>query len=96
MNKLMELHPRGAVVVCEHVAELRYPILRGKRDEPDFPEDTGWQFLCNRHSPERRPLFWALEEVIAYEPSLADFADCPPGTELVRPGQGEDWIVTGC
>lgn len=92
----MALHPRGAVVVCEHVAELGYPILRAKRDEPDFDEDTGWQFLCNRHTPETRPLFWALEEVVNYEPTLREFVDCRTGTELVRSEKDEGWIVTGC
>lgn len=92
----MELHARGAVFVCHHVAELGRPILRGKRDEPDFPEDTGWQFLCNSHEPETRALIWALEEVVAREPGLDDFVDCPPGTELVRPEEDHAWIVTGC
>lgn len=79
MSKLMELHARGAVFVCEHVAEMNYPILRGKRDEPEFPEDTGWQFLCNRHANETRPLIWALENVVAHEPTLADLVDYSPG-----------------
>ena len=92
----MELHARGAVIVCHHVADLGYPILRGKRDEPDlpdFPEDTGWQFLCNRHRPETRALVWALEEIVAREPSFDEFLDCPPGTEVVKSEKDQPWMV---
>ncbi len=96
MSELMEVHARGAVVVCVHVAELGYPILRAKRDTPEFPEDTGWQFLCNRHKPETRPLFWALEEIIAHDASLEEFVDCPAGTVMVRPNEDSAWQVTGC
>ena len=61
-----------------------------------MPEDTGWQFLCNKKKPEARAQVWALEEVIAHDSSLAPFVDCPPGTELVRSKQESPWIVTGC
>ncbi len=92
----MEVHARGAVIVCEHVAEMGYPILRGKRDEPDlpdFPEDTGWQFLCNRHRAETRALVWALKEIVAREPGLDEFLDCPPGSEIVRSEADQPWMV---
>lgn len=92
----MKLHPRGAVFVCEHVAELGYPVLRAKRDEPISDEDTGWQFLCNRHKPEKRPLIWALEEIIAHDASLEEYVDCPAGTEISRLEKNSVWQVIGC
>ena len=96
MSKLMEVHARGAVFVCNHVAELGYPILRGKRDEPEFPEDTGWQFHCNRHDHKTRPLIWALEGIVAHEPTLDEFIDYGPGTDIVRSEENTPWIVTQC
>jgi hypothetical protein len=89
----MQLHSRGAVFVCNHVAKLNYPILRAIRDEPEFPEDTGWQFLCNRHKSETRPLIWALEELVARDPNLDGYLDCAPGAEIFRPDEANPWTI---
>lgn len=93
MSELMQIHSRGAVFVCHHVAKLNYPILRAKRDDPSFPEDTGWQFLCNRHKPETQPLIWAVEEIVACDPTLDEYLDCAPGTEIFRPDKDTPWQI---
>lgn len=93
MSKLMQSHSRGAVFVCHHVAKLNYPILRARRDEPSFPEDTGWQFLCNRHKPETQPLIWALEEIVALDSGLDEYLDWDPGAEIFRTNETGPWEI---
>lgn len=91
MSELMQTHSRGAVIVCHHVAKLNYPILRAKRDDPIFPEDTGWQFLCDRHKHETQALVWAVEEIVAHDPSLDEYLDCAPGAEIFRSDKDTPW-----
>jgi len=97
MNKTEQTNDSGAAIICSHVVKLGYPILRADRDEPTVPEDTGWQFLCNSadFGEESEAEVWALSEVLEFEPSLAEFADCPPGTTIIRHSQDSPWLVIG-
>lgn len=88
----------GAAIVCGHVANSEFTILRAERDEPIVPEDTGWQFTCNRVDSEdpQEAQVWSLGEVINCEPSLAAFMTCPAGTAIERDDGNSAWkIVAG-
>lgn len=88
----------GAAIVCGDVATSQFPILRAERDEPIVPEDTGWQFTCNRVDSEdpQEAQVWSLGEVIDLEPTLAAFMACPAGTAIERYDQKSAWkIVAG-
>ena len=84
----------GAVIVCSHVA-AGYPILFGERSTSDEPVDTGWQFVCNSGLDEdiETAQVWALNEILAIEPSLTPFIDEPPGTQLRRANRSSTWEV---
>jgi len=85
----------GSAIVCSHVASGKYSILLAERSVPDEAVDTGWQFVCNSGTEENveTAKIWALDEVLALEPSLRDFIDLPPGTELQRKDISSSWEI---
>jgi hypothetical protein len=86
---------REAAIVCSHVAVNGLPILQAIRDEPTMPEDSGWQFLCEKEDHENAdaPKVWLICEVLDYEPSLANFVELPPGSIVTRKTATSDWEV---
>lgn len=83
---------RRAAVVCAHVAERTSPIRLAVRDEPDHAADSGWQFTCGQSGEDwQRAQLWALKEVLAMEPTLTPFVDCPPRLILVREDAERGW-----
>jgi hypothetical protein len=96
-NEAGQINISGAAIVCSHVANMGYPILRAERDDPTMPEDTGWQFLCDTGEleSENEAQVWALSEVLEQEPSLAEFLNYPPSTTIVRGDRNSQWIVAG-
>ena len=85
----------GAVIVCGHVASKTHPILFAERNEPEEPVDTGWQFLCDSgldETPEAAQV-WALDEILAFEPTLNGLLEQRPGTRLVRKDPASPWQV---
>jgi hypothetical protein len=85
----------GAAIVCGHVAKQQMPILRARRDAPAFPEDSGWQFLCNcgEDESESEAQIWSVNEVLQHEPTLKEFIDAPAGIVLTRPSPESPWQV---
>jgi hypothetical protein len=83
-----------AAIVCAHVAVDLLPILSAIRTEPLREEDSGWQFLCDSGPDEieNQAQVWAVSEVLAVEPSLAEFMDSPIGTRLVRANRNSKWV----
>jgi hypothetical protein len=86
----------GAVIVCSHVASKNYPILLAERSEPEEAADTGWQFVCNSGLDENieSAQVWALDEIVALEPSLKQLLDQPPGTQLIRNDVNSPWQIS--
>ena len=91
----IKLNCSGAAIVCSHVSSGKQPILLAERSEPDEAVDTGWQFVCNSGEEENieTAKLWALDEVLALEPSLRGFIDLPPGTELQRDSASSSWKI---
>lgn len=85
----------SAAVVCPHVAMHGLPILFGRRDEPAFPEDSGWQFTCGaaEHGEEPAAKLWSVNDVLRAEPSLRGYILCPENTELARQNGAMEWRV---
>lgn len=88
---------RLAVVVCEHVASRRFPAAVAVRDDPIDEADSGWQVLCDSGLPELEDnaKLWAVENLLALEPSLRDFLHLPSGTRLERTRNSGTWNVAG-
>lgn len=87
---------RRAAILCSHVAEGAFPILRAVRDEPEMDEDSGWQFLCcqfEEEDPDSAKV-WLICEVLENDPTLLDYIDLPPGTVLTRQNKQEPWSIT--
>ncbi len=86
----------GAAILCEHVAREECPILRGRRDTPLSPEDSGWQFRCNRILEEsvEQAKIWSIAEVIEADPSVASIVHYPYGTIVERASCEADWVVS--
>jgi hypothetical protein len=88
-----------AVIVCSHIANKHYPILRAVRTEPLEPEDSGWQFLCNSGEVEieTEAKIWLVSEVLGHDPSLSALINFPVGAKLVsikvRNGQKKSEIT---
>ena len=70
------------------------PILYAERSQPEDEADSGWQFLCGNSSENwRAAQVWAIHEVLAREPSLAQFIELPVGTVISRTSAAEDWQI---
>jgi hypothetical protein len=89
----IEKPDRRAAIICSHVANQSFPILRAVRDEPTVPEDSGWQFLCDSFEDEDADLakVWLVCEVLEHEPSLVPLIDHPAGTVLTRNSSTSSW-----
>lgn len=85
-----------AAIFCEHVASRKNPILRAVRDDPQDPDDSGWQFLCASCATEdpSAAQVWLVDEVLFEEPSLDEYIDSPAGTRLERKSSASPWIKT--
>ena len=86
----------GAVLLCEHVAEHEKPILRGRRDAPQSPEDSGWQFRCNVASEEtiEKAQIWSVKEVLEADPTLRAIIEQPVGTIVERISPDVEWKIS--
>ncbi len=89
----IKLNCSGAAIVCSHVSSGKYPILLAERSEPGETVDTGWQFVCNSGEEENieTAKVWALNEILALEPTLISLMDLPPGTVLQRDSANSPW-----
>lgn len=95
MSPKLGAHGKMAAIVCEHIAKHRYPILSAFRTEPDFPEDSGWQFFCGKveHENPDHAQIWLLGEVWELEPSLEEYINLAPGVQVWRTAPSEDWQI---
>ncbi|HID69174.1 MAG TPA: DUF2185 domain-containing protein [Desulfobacterales bacterium] len=87
---------KTAAIVCGHIAKQGLPILSAFRTEPESLEDSGWQFFCGKaeEDPDLAQV-WLLEEVLKFEPSLAEYIDLQPGAQVWRSDKNEAWRTTG-
>jgi hypothetical protein len=78
--------------VCRHVAEGAAPILHAHRADQGRPGDAEWRFWCGAlaHDAGEDRLF-ALEEVVARDPSAVEIVLHPRGTGLERAGPQGRW-----
>jgi len=82
-------------ILCEHVATKKHPILSAVRTKPVHPEDSGWQFLCDRaqnENPEHAKI-WLLSEVLEFEPSLEKYINLAPDVKVWRENDKAEWHV---
>lgn len=88
---------QSAAIVCAHVATDGHPILQANYDEAAFPEDSGWQFLCNvfDHNDEASAKMWSLGQVARADPSVEPLLHfTAPGTTYWRTSRGAPWQRT--
>ena len=85
----------GAILLCGHIAVEGRPILRGRRDRPMSPEDSGWQFRCNKAPAEYvdDAQIWSISEVLEMDPTIAPIIDEPFGTTVERSSPEVEWVV---
>ena len=83
----------AAAILCTHVAAGERPIGLAIRTEPIEAKDSGWQFLCNCEVDEDadEAKIWLINEVLAMEPTLAEYINRPPRIELVRTDPLSPW-----
>ena len=84
-----------AAFVCAHVADGA-PILYAHRDRSQFPEDSGWQFLCGGmdHDEASKAQIWAIHEVLELDNSLRRYISEPPEIELKRTSENHGWVLS--
>lgn len=93
-QKEIDVDASGAAIVCTHVSIERRPILRAVRDQPSYPEDSGWQFTCgSENHDETNGRIWSVNDARSYDATLADVLDLPPYTVLVRTTQDKPWEI---
>lgn len=87
---------QSAAILCPHIAIHKQPICFARRDEPAFPEDSGWQFLCGADHGEGEPEghLWSINDVMKLESSLRVFLSCAENTEISRTDSSSEWIVS--
>ena len=78
--------------VCRHVAEGMAPILHARRAGDGCGEDAEWRFWCGAgaHDAAEDRVF-ALEEIVARDPSAVEIVLHPRGTGLGRSGPFGRW-----
>jgi hypothetical protein len=78
--------------VCRHVAEGAAPILHALRLDAGAAGEAEWRFWCGAraHDAAEDRLF-ALEEVVARDPSAVEIVLHPRGTGLERDGPQARW-----
>jgi hypothetical protein len=78
--------------VCRHVAEGAASILHARRMAEGSPSEAEWHFWCRvgAHEAGEDRLF-ALEEVVARDPSAVEIVLHPRGTGLERAGPQARW-----
>jgi hypothetical protein len=92
----MDVDDSGAAIVCSHVA-AGAPIMGAYRDTPDpeFPEDSGWQFTCLKDHRSDRGKVWSLRDVSKVDSTVVPFFDDPPGTRIHRTSPNAPWRRIG-
>lgn len=80
--------------VCRHVVERGAPILLASRAAEAAPDGAEWSFSCGApgHAAEDERL-WALEEVLARDPTALEIVLHPRGTRLGRTAPGARWLT---
>jgi hypothetical protein len=63
------------------------PILLVSHDE----DDHGWQFLDGDEATPADAAIVGMDCVLAYDPTLAEIADLPPGWTATRTQVGAQW-----
>lgn len=86
----------GAVLLCSHVASGAFPALRGRRDKPLSPEDSGWQFRCNISTNEvtKEVKIWSIDELLEQDDSLRSVINEPYGTIIERKDTTSPWVIS--
>lgn len=80
--------PNLAVVTVAQILRNGRPILYVTHDE----DDAGWQFLTGETTDVADAMVVGLGEMVAYDPSLADLSDLPPGWCATRADAKSAWI----
>ena len=78
--------------VCRHVAEGAAPILHAARSDEGAPGEAEWRFWCGAraHDASEDRVF-ALEQVVARDPTAVEIVLHPRGTNLGRAGPSGRW-----
>jgi hypothetical protein len=93
--------PLGGCLASDRITVDGRSVGYMYRDEPDYPEDSGWRFVAGDESQEYldNPDFCAIYEVntIAnYDPTIIPYLNAPIGSDFQRdPETGEFLAVTG-
>ena len=89
----VEDQAQSAAIICSHAAHQQRVILMATRDDPAFPEDTGWQFTCGQPTPHREEegLVWALSEVLKLDPTIGPILSAPCQSSFERTTQDMRW-----
>jgi hypothetical protein len=93
--------PLGGCLASDRITVDGRPVGYMYRDEPDYPEDSGWRFIAGDESQEYldNPDFCAIYEVntIAnYDPTIIPYLNAPSGSDFQRdPETGKFLAVTG-
>jgi len=78
--------------VCRHVAEGAAPILHAVRSDEGKPGDAEWRFWCGARAHDRsEDRVFALEEIVARDPTAVEIVLHPRGTGLGRAGPSGRW-----
>ncbi len=79
--------PNVMAMTLQQIMDGTAPILLVCRDA----DDGTWQFLDGNAISMSDALLVCLKNVVALDPSVAELADMPLGTEAVRASAGAPW-----
>ena len=80
--------PRNAATfTTTHVLKGKQAITHVYHDE----DDHGWQFHYSGPKSASDAMVVALQEIVAYDSTVLEVADLPPGWVAVRQGIGQPW-----
>ncbi|MGF6907756.1 hypothetical protein [Fusobacterium sp. PH5-44] len=76
------------VLTCSHILEKKYDICYVTHDE----DDSGWQFLCNKHDHTDSDVrIVSLKNIFEFDSSIGILTDMPLGCGAIIESKEYSW-----
>jgi len=84
---LFDQPPNAVAFTTTHVFKEGKAITHVTHDE----DDHGWQFHYGGEMSANDAMVVAMKEIVAFDPTVQEVADLPPGWTATRAFRGAEW-----
>ena len=87
----------GGCIATDKIVVEGLPVGYMYREEPDFPNDSGWRFLSGTEdqnymdNPDNSGIY-SVNTIVNYDQSILPYLSMPRGTELKRSEDTDQFI----